>query len=60
LANVVCRQVSKQEAAVAIADSSCLSVSSSNVFRVDSPVTWSAANCQKFLDQAVKLWDGWQ
>ena len=33
-ANVVCRQVSKQVAAVSSAVSSCLSVSSSNVFRI--------------------------
>jgi hypothetical protein len=26
----------------------------------DTPVTWPAANCQKFLDEAVKLWDSWQ
>jgi hypothetical protein len=26
----------------------------------DDPVTWAPANCQKFLDEAVKLWDGWQ
>jgi hypothetical protein len=25
----------------------------------DDPVTWSPANGQKFLDEAVKLWDGW-
>jgi hypothetical protein len=26
----------------------------------ESPVTWPAANCQKFLDAAVQLWDGWR
>jgi hypothetical protein len=26
----------------------------------DSSVTWPAANCQRFLDEIVKLWDGWK
>jgi predicted acylesterase/phospholipase RssA len=26
----------------------------------DTPVTWPAANCRKFLDEVVKLWDGWK
>lgn len=26
----------------------------------DTPVTWPATNCQKFLDEVVKLWDGWK
>ena len=25
----------------------------------DTSVTWTAENCQTFLDAAVKLWDGW-
>lgn len=26
----------------------------------DTPVTWPAANCEKFLAVVAKLWDGWK